>query len=159
MPPPHGRVEFRSDLLRERIMTLEWTEQLSVGNALIDSEHRNLIGMINSIEHALRSGNQLDLQRTFKLLADCVRVHFLNEERVAKAAEFPVEHHKRIHEYLQRELQYLREELEAKSGMWSQGAVEHFSRMLGNWLLDHITGEDMQLKSALQVLPYDFSPT
>lgn len=139
-------------------MTLEWTEQLSVGNALIDSEHKNLIGMINSVENALRAGNQIDLKRTFKLLTDCVRVHFANEEKIAQSIEFPVEHHKQLHEYLQRELQYLREELEAKSGLWSEGAVEHFSRMLGSWIMDHISGEDMQLKSMLQKQPYNFAP-
>lgn len=115
--------------------------------------------MINSVENALRAGNQTDLQRTFKLLTDCVRVHFTNEEKIAQAAEFPVEHHKRVHEYLQRELQYLREELEAKSGLWSEGAVEHFSRMLGNWIMDHIAQEDMQLKSVLQKQPCNFVPS
>lgn len=139
-------------------MTLTWTEQLSVGNASIDSEHRNLIGMVNSIEQALRTGNQHALSRAFKLLTDCARLHFLNEEKIAQAAEFPVEQHKQAHRYLQRELQLLREELEAKGGMWSPGAVDHFSLMLGNWLMDHLSKEDELLKHALQARPYDFHP-
>lgn len=139
-------------------MALAWTEQLSVGNALIDSEHKKMIGMVNTIEEALRAGNQPALSSTLRRLAECVRQHFVNEESIAQAAEFPLDHHKGVHEYLQRELQYLRDELEAKSGLWSDGAVEHFSRMLGNWILDHIAGEDMQLKPVLLKLPYDFSP-
>ncbi len=138
-------------------MTLTWTEQLSVGNAVIDSEHRNLIGLINSIEHALRSGHEHALLHAFKLLTDCVRLHFMNEEKIAQAADFPVEHHRQAHQYLQRELQYIREELEAKSGMWSEGSVEHFTRMLGDWMMDHLSGEDKLLKPALLTLPYDFT--
>lgn len=139
-------------------MALEWTERLSVGNALIDSEHENLIGMINSVEHALRGGNQPALLSSFKQLADGVRLHFTNEEKIAQAIRFPFDHHHRRHQYLQKELQYMREELEAKSGMWSDGAVEHFSRMLGDWMMDHIEGEDMLLKPALQGRPYNFAP-
>lgn len=138
-------------------MTLIWTEQMSVGNATIDSEHRNLIGMINNIERALRAGNQHALLHAFKLLTDSVRLHFLNEEKIAQAAEFPVERHRQVHLHLQKELQYFREELEAKGGLWSQGAVDHFSRMLRSWLLDHISKEDDLLKSALQARPYDFT--
>lgn len=138
-------------------MALTWTEQLSVGNATLDSEHQNLIGMINSVEHALRTGNETALLRAFKLLTDCARLHFMNEEKIVQAAEFPVEYHKRTHQYLQKELQYIREELEAKSGMWSEGAVEHFSRMLGSWLMDHLSMDDELLKSALQARPYDFT--
>lgn len=138
-------------------MALTWTEQLSVGNASIDSEHRNLIGMVNSIEQALRAGNQHALLHTFKLLTDCTRLHFMNEEKIAQAAEFPVEQHKQAHRYLQKELQYLREELEAKGGMWSPGAADHFSRMLGNWLMDHLSKEDVLLKPVLLARPYDFT--
>lgn len=139
-------------------MALEWTERLSVGNALIDSEHENLIDMINSVEHALRAGNQPALLSAFKQLADGVRLHFMNEEKIAQAIRFPFDHHHGTHQYLQKELQYMREELESKSGMWSEGAVEHFSRMLGNWIMDHIVGEDMLLKPALQGCPYNFAP-
>lgn len=139
-------------------MTLTWTEQLSVGNAVIDSEHRNLIGMINSVEHALRTGNEHALLHAFQLLADCTRLHFTSEERIAQAAGLPFDHHKQAHRHLQKELQYLREEVEAKSGMWSDGAVEHFARMLGSWMMDHLLGEDMLMKPALQNRPCDFSP-
>ncbi len=139
-------------------MALEWTEQLSVGNALIDTEHENLIDMINSVEHALRAGDQPALLSSFKRLADGVRLHFMTEEKIAQAIRFPFDHHHGAHQYLQKELQYMREELEAKSGMWSEGAVEHFSRMLGSWMMDHIAGEDMMLKPALQACSYDFAP-
>lgn len=138
-------------------MTLTWTAQMSVGNAAIDSEHRGLISMINNVEKALRGGNHHALLHSFKLLTDSVRLHFLNEEKIAQAAEFPIEQHQRIHLHLQKELQYLREELEAKGGMWSQGAVEHFSRMLRSWLMDHLSKEDELLKAALQARPYDFT--
>ena len=36
-------------------MEVAWTKQLSVGNAVIDSEHQNLIVMINRIESMIRA--------------------------------------------------------------------------------------------------------
>ena len=34
-------------------MSLEWREQLSVGNNVIDADHKHLIGIINQVEKCL----------------------------------------------------------------------------------------------------------
>ncbi len=139
-------------------MSLVWTEQWSVGNSMIDSDHRNLIDLVNNVEQALRMGYRIALSQAFRKLWDSVATHCVNEERIARAVNFPLERHKRTHQYLQDELQYIRDELEAKCGVWSEGAIEHFTRFLGDWLVEHVTREDVQMKPALQTRPYDFVP-
>lgn len=139
-------------------MGLAWTEQLSVGNSMIDSDHKELITLVNNVEHALRTGNRFALSLAFKKLWGGSRAHFMNEEKIAQALDFPVDKHRLTHRYLQDELQYIRDELEDKCGVWSEGAIEHFTRFLGDWLIEHITGEDVQMKTALKTYPYDFKP-
>jgi hemerythrin len=140
------------------VMSLAWTEQWSVGNSMIDSDHRNLVDLVNNVEQALRRGNRLALSQAFKQLWDSVAMHCVNEERIAKAVNFPLDKHKLTHQYLQDELQYIRDELEDKCGAWSEGAVEHFTRFLGDWLMEHVTREDVLMKPVLQTHPYDFVP-
>ncbi len=139
-------------------MSLAWTERLSIGNAIIDSGHRELISIVNEVEHAFKAGDGRALSLAFMQLSDCASNHFAHEEKVARAVNFPIDKHRRTHQYLQDELQYLRDELEGKCGVWSDGAIEHFTRFLGDWLIEHIIGEDMKLKLVLQTYPYDFMP-
>ncbi|APW45341.1 bacteriohemerythrin [Rhodoferax antarcticus] len=70
-------------------MSLEWCEQLSVGNDLIDVDHKHLIGLVNRAEQSLKSRNRVDLDSVLQDLASYARIHFAREELVAKAAGFP----------------------------------------------------------------------
>lgn len=139
-------------------MALEWTEQLSVGNATLDSDHRNLICMIHTVEHALRSGNGHILSHAFQRLLLCVGIHFSNEEKLAQAVDLPFDEKQKSNLHLRRELEYLWDELEAKRGIWSDAAVEHFSRVLKGWMVEHISRDDRCLKPALTAQPYYFKP-
>ena len=139
-------------------MALIWTNQLSVGNATLDSEHKNLIGLVNSIEHAIEKRDCAALLRTFKLLADYAHIHFANEERIAQVIDFPFAQHKLAHQHLQKELQHTGNELDAKSGTWPEYIMDHYPQFLREWLIEHITKDDLLMKPALQSYPYDFSP-
>lgn len=139
-------------------MELAWSEELSVGNAMIDSEHKNLIIVVNSVEHAIRARDSFALSRAFKLLEDCMRIHFINEEKIAQAVNFPFTNNKQEHYYLLKLLQHMRDELEAKNGILSEDATEHFSHFLSDWMTEHILKEDMLMKPVLQTYPCDFKP-
>ena len=139
-------------------MDMMWSEQLSVGNATIDSEHRNLLRMIDDVERAVRVRDSAALLQAFKLLEDCVGVHFADEERIAQAIGFDFTHNKLEHEYVQNELQHMRDELVAKNGLWSESAAVHYSYFLSEWMIKHILQEDMLMQSVLQTYPYDFKP-
>lgn len=140
-------------------MGLVWAEHLSVGNAVIDSDHKNLIGIVNKIRSEIRSRDTFLLSEAFVHLEDWLWIHFENEERVAQAVNFDFSGHKREQQYALRELQHLRDELVGKGGIWSDSAVEHFNDFLKNWLIDdHIVRRDMQMKPALQARAYTFWP-
>lgn len=140
-------------------MRLKWTKQLSVGNEIIDSEHRNLIVMVNDVVHAIRARGCHALAQSFDLLEGWLRVHFANEEMIAQAVNFDFSIHKPAQQYSLKELQHMRKELISKNGLWSDGAVNHFARYLKHWVIDrHIINLDMQMKTALQTHDYKFWP-
>ena len=137
-------------------MKLAWTKQLSVGNAVIDSDHKNLIGMVNNVRNAIRSRNSIYLPQAFWQLEHWLCVHYANEERIAQAVNFDFSGHKQDQQYELVELQHLRDELVAKGGIWSDGAVKHFTDFLKNLMIDdHIVKRDMLMKPTLQAYDYE----
>lgn len=139
-------------------MGLVWAEYLSVGNEMIDAEHKNLIVVVNSVEQAIGTGDRAALSKAFDLLDTYMHIHFRNEERIAEAANIPFAQNKLEHRHLLKEMRYMREELETRNGIWPDDLVKKYSRFLSGWMTDHIIKEDMQLKPALQNYPYDFKP-
>jgi len=140
-------------------MSLAWTDGISVGNAVIDSDHKNLIGIANNVNRAIRSRDSATLSKAFVHLENWLCVHFANEKRIAHAVNFNFSGHEQEQQYALNELQHLRDELAAKRGIWSDGAVEHFTGFLKHWLIDdHIVRLDMQMKPALQAHDYTFWP-
>ncbi len=139
-------------------MELQWSDSLSVGNQMMDAEHRNLIGMIAAVDSALRSGDGSGLSQAFQRLVIYAGIHFANEERLAQAIDLPFDNHKKLNRYLREELEHMRTELDAKDGIWSEGAVEHFSHSLKNWMAAHIGRDERLLKPAFAAQPYELKP-
>jgi len=141
-------------------MRLKWTKQLSVGNAIIDSEHRNLIGIANNARRAIRTRDSSTLSQELEHLEDWLYVHFENEGKIAQAVNFDFSQHKLAQQCWLKELWFLRDELAGKNGLWSDDAIEHFSNFLSDWMIDgHIISLDMLMKPILQTYAYNFLPS
>ena len=140
-------------------MDIVWTEQLSIGNAVIDSDHRNLIEITNHIVHAIRTRNYHALVELFGIFGHKLCVHFANEEKLAQAVNFDFTEHKLAQHYELKKLQFLRGELIAENCLWTDSQLVHFSRFLKNWMVEeHIIGSGMRMKPVLQEYNYSFWP-
>ena len=139
-------------------MCLNWAEHLSVGNRIIDSDHKNLIVVVNRLANAIRSRDRAALAKTFELLDTYMSVHFRNEEKIAEAIEFPFEKNKVDQRQLMHEMRYMVRELESMDSYWPDHLLHKYSRFLSSWLIDHIIKTDMKMKPALQAYPYEFRP-
>jgi len=139
-------------------MGLAWAEELSVGNGRIDSEHKKLITMVNGIEYMIRAKDNFALPQALEQLEHWATLHFSEEESIARAINFPFDQHSLAHKYLLKEIRYMKDELVAKDGLWSDDASEHYSSFLSDWLSKHVTDVDMKMKPVLQNYPYDFKP-
>lgn len=141
-------------------MPLIWKKHLSIGNAVLDHEHKSMIGMINSIEYAIRKNDNPALFKEIKLFKGIVHAHFANEARIAQAVNFDFERHDQGHQYLLKELDATLDELESKVAMpddtWCKYAMGNYPELLRDWHIKHITGEDMEMKLVLQRYHIDF---
>ncbi|HEU0233701.1 MAG TPA: hemerythrin family protein [Gallionella sp.] len=136
----------------------KWTDELSVGNASIDADHKKLIVMVNGVEAMIKARDGFALAQALEQLEQHLCVHFVSEEEIAQAVNFPFAENKVEHEYVLKEFQHMKTELIAKNGIWSDGAAEHYSHFLSDWITDHVVEEDMLMKPVLQTYPYDFKP-
>jgi len=135
-----------------------WTDELSVGNATIDTEHKNLIVMVNGLEAMIKARDSFALPQAFEQLEHYLCIHFTDEEDIARAIKFPFAKNKQEHQYVLKEFQHMKNELVAKNGIWSDGAAEHYSNFLSNWITEHVLNEDMLMKPELKNYQYDFKP-
>jgi hemerythrin len=140
-------------------MNLVWREQLSVGNYVIDSDHRHLIDIINRAGESLSKKNQKELLASLESLSQYSQAHFAREEKIALAAGYKqVPSLNESHQALIKALDQLRSEVGEMGQEWSPETAEHFSSLLRSWLMDHVIKEDLMMKPALQKLSPLFDP-
>lgn len=142
--------------LMEGVMGILWTEQLSVGNAIIDSDHKELIAMINGAEYMIKKTDSTALPLAFDHIEHWLRVHFSNEEMIAQAVGFSFARHKLRHETMLKTFHLMRGVIEGKNGAWDEDGAEHYAEFLSDWLTNHLIDEDMLMKPVLESYPYDF---
>lgn len=139
------------------MMNIEWAEELSVGNEVIDSEHKKLMELASDIAYAGQAMDSLVLLRAIKRFRSCINCHFINEEQFAQVLNFPFSMHKVAHQNMLAELSLTTRELE--NGMEiTQVFAERYAQFLRDWLIKHIAEDDMQMKPALQSGSYDSRP-
>ena len=128
-------------------MTLQWREQLSVGNDLIDADHKHLIGIINQAEQSLKTKNMVGLTSVIESLSNYSKIHFAREELIAKAVAYPnVEHLHTSHAVLLTRLMQVKQEIGHEL---TEESGAHFGAFLHDWLISHVIKEDMLLKPFL----------
>lgn len=137
-------------------MALQWRDQLSVGNDLIDSDHKHLIEIINLADHSLQTMNRAEVNTALDQLVKYSLLHFDLEEKIASAVGYPdVPHIHASHEALLVKLTEITQEIGQK---WEASAAEHFGTFLRDWLVNHVIKEDMLLKPFLKKHSPRFDP-
>jgi len=141
------------------VMSLVWREQLSVGNDVIDSDHKYLIQLINQVERSMAIKSQEEMTIALNGLSEYSKKHFVLEEKIAHA----VGHTKtaqlnKSHELLVKRLEQVKQEIAEMGEEWSLAAVEKFTGLLRDWLIDHVIKEDMLMKPTMLKHPPSFNP-
>ncbi len=139
-------------------MKVSWTEELSVGNALIDADHRNLAALVNRMADAIRDNDRMAVTTAFELLDASMEIHIQNEERIAEAVGYAFLQDKLAQQQAVNEMKYMISKLLAMSDEWPANVQEMYSRFLTKWINEHISKINMPMKSALQAFPYEFIP-
>ena len=125
-------------------MRYEVTQDLVTGNALIDSEHRQLFAAVNDLMDACSQGKGRDqIQKTVKFLSDYVVKHFGDEENLQVKHKYPgYPAHKTFHDGYRRQLTEKSQQLLVDGP--SIKALGELNQVIGV-LVSHIRTEDKRL--------------
>lgn len=119
---------------------IDWSEQLSVKNLTIDSEHKKLVNLINTLHDAMKKGEGSKvIGGVLEELVIYTKTHFKNEEGLMKQHNYVnlddhIKQHKRFVEEIERFFNNY------KSGSVSLSVT--LMNYLKDWLVDHIQGSD-----------------
>jgi len=120
---------------------MRWTPDLLTGNAVVDSEHRELIALIDKLELAGSGSDRVGPEEALDELSDYVFVHFQMEEKLMAREGYPadaVEAHIAEHRVLDSKTQELVQQ-------YSDGtltSVEPIVTFLYEWFQHHIAEVD-----------------
>jgi hemerythrin len=128
---------------------IAWADELSVGVAQLDEDHRVLIGIINELYDAMvAERDEATIDGLLAKLKGHAARHFAGEESVMQSCGYRhLEDHKRHHGGLITQLDEFMERYKSKSGGVDQVRLLVF---LQGWLINHIKLDDFQFKHFLK---------
>ncbi|MGE5515412.1 MAG: bacteriohemerythrin [Bacteroidota bacterium] len=128
---------------------IHWDEDFSVGNGLLDNEHRDIVRVLNTLyHHQLRGGPPLDGEALLARVRETVSVHFANEEDVLARHHCPMlTKHQTAHAAL---LQDLADLTTALPGLTAAAALAALARLIRRIVVDHILVDDMDCREYLR---------
>lgn len=131
-------------------MPYEFTPDLETKNALIDSEHRQLIQAINRLLEACSKGQgRAAVSQTAGFLYDYTTKHFADEEKLQIQHQYPdYQNHKRYHEEFKKVVAGLVKKLNEQGP--TVVLVGEINTALAGWLINHIKQEDKKLAAFIR---------
>lgn len=131
---------------------------LSVGNRIIDLEHRKLLGKIEDIAQLITSKNDVALSVACKLLGDSLSNYFAVEESVAQALNFDFTQHRLAHQNLSNQCQLIKNKLLKLNDLRAFFDRKDCIDAMNYLLIHHIEEDSKPFKLVLDANLYDFQP-
>lgn len=127
-------------------MGMTWSERMSVGVSLLDSDHKTLIGLINHLQRSIGDAEEYAaVGSTLAALDEYAAHHFAREEKMLETCRYPLlERHQGTHGEFGGKVRELRERYD--HDQTSVRARDCLS-FLNSWLIDHICTSDMNYRS------------
>ncbi|MDO8466479.1 MAG: hypothetical protein Q7S46_14700 [Gallionella sp.] len=125
-------------------MDISWIKEVDAGNATICSDQNTLVSLVNDVKRMIESRDSSALSVAFELLEVWLTAQFKDEEKKAQAANIDFSNRKFEQQYELNELFFLKNGLAAKNGIWSDSEAKLDIQFLSDWLIEHITNENLQ---------------
>jgi hemerythrin len=127
---------------------IKWDNNYSVGNPLLDNQHKTLIKLINKLHLSMQAGKGKQVLAT--ILSDLVSYtieHFTYEEQMMIKYSFPeFDQHKLEHKKLAQKVIELQNNFSNGSMLLTIDVLD----FLKQWLSNHILVSDMKYKDKLK---------
>ena len=137
---------------------MQWTDELSVGVEIIDTQHKELFLRINDLVAAIRqSACKYKIGDVVKFLGEYITFHFSEEEKLMKQCGYPAlkqhrEHHKKFIANFKR-IKARIPELEGGAKPGSYDLSMETNQIIVDWILDHIARVDKAFGEFLKDRP------
>ncbi|MFZ6750256.1 bacteriohemerythrin [Undibacterium sp. Ren11W] len=127
----------------------QWTDDMRVGNGLIDQDHLELVTLVNELYEAARAGkSESQIAITLQKLFTYTQEHFQREELLMEHIHYSeIAEHKEQHQKLIDQVLVLQNALSRGRGEVASSTAE----LLRYWLLHHIQRTDKKLATAIQL--------
>lgn len=145
---------------RKTVMQLfEWDSIFLTGNELVDSQHKQIVDLINRFGKALsnNSSNPQKIENLYDELVEYAKYHFVEEERLMAKVGLDERHllqHNKQHLDLISELSPMRQLVL----VGDLAAGKYMFEFLVNWLVFHILGTDMLMAQQILAIENGTSP-
>lgn len=126
---------------------ISWDISLSVGQSDMDTDHKNLMGLMNQISDAWAAGESVaEIATLFDTLLSEAQVHFRREEAMLEQLDYPrLASQKEEHGILETMI------CEFKADYLSKGELppidQDINDFLTTWLVGHIREEDLKYRA------------
>jgi hemerythrin len=117
-----------------------WRQEFSVRNELLDTQHKTLLEMLNTLYDAHQAGRSGEhAESILERMMRYAEKHFYSEETLLRKHGFPdQEEHRALHQHFIRNVMDFRQQnVRGETGIGD--AILHF---LVEWLVNHILEED-----------------
>lgn len=127
---------------------IEWSDSMSVQNAVIDGQHKEWITIYNRLDQILSQGVGSDLanaaSEALKAMQEYASYHFRQEEQYLKEINYPgLVAHRRLHTDFDDQLYNYSRQLRNGQLVLNSELLS----ILKNWLLNHIMQEDQKYRA------------
>ena len=132
-------------------MKVESDNSLVTGNAMIDEQHKELIGKIDKLVACCEEGGgKVEAIKMLDYLSDYTDFHFGEEEKLQEEVSYPaIEGHKAKHAEFKKSVEELHEMLVEEEGP-TDAFVAAVQKNVVDWLFDHIKNMDQALAAYVQ---------
>lgn len=125
-----------------------WNSKYELGIESIDSDHKNLVGIIDELIGALSEGKGKAItEPLLKKLSDYTISHFRREEFLLKSANYDdLESHMRQHQLFIEKIK----EFQQKHKSGAEGVAIEMMKFLKEWLVNHIMVIDKKYQGIIK---------
>jgi len=136
---------------RDDMGLIQWSEKYSVGNELIDEQHKKWIEIYNTAHEKMMSSDEtlfrsigVDALTEMKAYAE---YHFSSEENFMESIGFDqLESHKRLHNVFRNRIEKIILDIHKGNHVLNSEII----KTVENWLVNHILTEDQKIKTLIK---------
>ncbi|MCU7959266.1 MAG: bacteriohemerythrin [gamma proteobacterium symbiont of Bathyaustriella thionipta] len=117
---------------------IEWSDEMKIGIAVIDGQHRRIFDYIKQLEGVEESNRRETVAEVIELMLDYTLSHFAFEEALMEEAGYEyLEVHRGTHQAFSRQINALKQRFGS-----GDDVAQDVSDMLHAWLTNHIMDDD-----------------